>query len=286
MRGVVVVNGYYKSESESYRFRRLQESFAARGVELFLYENNIPYSEKSFSDTDFCIFCDKDVYLSRLIEKAGVRVFNRSDVLERTDGKLATYVFLTGEKEVKMPATVPAPKKYFYVRDRSFLDAVGEKLGFPVVVKESFGSLGKQVYLAKDREELYRIDEETGTAEKLFQAYHSGGYGQSVRVICIGNRPIGAMKLTSEGDFKSNAFQGGKGEKFELTPAYSRAASRVAEALGADYCGIDFFADEPTLIEVNGNAYFSEFEKVTGADVAGAFADHILAILSPRDGIR
>ncbi len=286
MKGIVVVNGYYTSESERYRCEKLTEEFSRRGVELTIYKNNRVFEKNILEGVDFCLFFDKDYHLSRLIEKSGVRVFNTTDVLEITDNKTSTFVYLEGQEGITMPATVPAPKKYFYVQDRAFLDAVEEKLGLPVVLKESCGSLGKQVYLARTREELEQVDEATATTDKLFQEYRASSFGQSVRIICVGGKALGAMKLTSEGDFRSNAHLGGVGSVFPMNKEYKNAAEKVAEVLQADYAGIDFFADEPVLIEVNGNAYFKQFEEVTGINVAAKYADHILESLSPREGIR
>ena len=57
------------------------------------------------------------------------------------------------------------------------------------------------------------------------------------------------------------------------------SAERVAEILGLDYCACDLLIGsdgEPILTEVNSNAFFAEGERVTGVDVAGAYAEYIV----------
>lgn len=284
MKGLIVRNGYYTSENEDHRCKKLVECFLSRGVEVDVYNNRFVWKEEDFRCYDFCLFFDKDVYLSSFLQNCGIRMFNDTNVLIRTDNKIETYLFLKG-KGVEMPATVPAPKKFFYVQDREYLDAVASFFGYPLVVKEAYGSLGKQVYLISDAESLYKTDEETGTKDKLYQSFYKYSQGESVRIICIGGKAIGGMKLSSKGDFRSNAHLGGQGENFPLTDEYKKAAEKVADLLGADYVGIDFFADKPVLIEVNGNAYYKQFEQVTGIDVTRLYVDYILESLSPRDGI-
>ena len=280
MKGILFVNGYYFSESDKRRCERLIGAFSARGVKTTVYRNNVPLRKESFVGVDFCVFFDKDYFASRFIENLGVRVFNRTEVLEITDNKNKTYAFLYGKTGVEMPATVLAPKKFFDTQDREYLDAVGSLLGFPLVLKEACGSLGKQVYLIENKEELYLKDAETGTKDKQFQSFRKESYGKSIRVLCIGKKAIGGMRLSSSGDFRSNAHLGGAGEKISLNEAYRDAAEEIARILDADYLGIDFFADRPILIEVNGNAYFDKFEQTTGVDVAKAYVDYILESFS------
>ena len=281
MKGILFVNGYYFSENEKDRCARLVKAFSDRGVEVAVFKNNVPLEKELFDGVDFCLFFDKDYFASRFIENLGIKVFNRTEVLEITDNKNRTYAFLYGKTKVKMPATVLAPKKFFYAQDRAYLDAVSDRLGFPFVMKEACGSLGKQVYLIENKEQLYEKDEETGTVDKQFQSFRRESFGRSVRIICIGKKAIGGMKLSSQGDFRSNAHLGGEGRKTELSKEYKEAAEEIASLLDADYIGIDFFADEPVLIEINGSAYFSQFEKVTGIDVAAKYADYILESFSP-----
>ena len=47
-----------------------------------------------------------------------------------------------------------------------------------------------------------------------------------------------------------------------------------------EYAGIDLLFgenDEPILCEINSNAFFEEFEKVTGINAAAAFAEMVIS---------
>jgi gamma-F420-2:alpha-L-glutamate ligase len=55
-------------------------------------------------------------------------------------------------------------------------------------------------------------------------------------------------------------------------------AEKAASILGLDYCGVDVLIGpkgEPILCEVNSNAFIEGIEKVTGVNVASAYAHHI-----------
>lgn len=58
-----------------------------------------------------------------------------------------------------MIPTVVAPMTYENIGYTSFdfLDRVISEFGFPLVVKECFGSFGMQVYMVHDREELEKL---------------------------------------------------------------------------------------------------------------------------------
>ena len=56
-------------------------------------------------------------------------------------------------------------------------------------------------------------------------------------------------------------------------------ASNIVQKLDILYAGIDLLYDEndePVLCEINSNAFFEEFEKVTGIDVAKLYVDMVI----------
>ena len=56
------------------------------------------------------------------------------------------------------------------------------------------------------------------------------------------------------------------------------ASDRVYRIAQIDYCGVDLLKGphgEPILCEVNSNAFIQGIEKVTGINVAGAYASYI-----------
>ena len=86
-------------------------------------------------------------------------------------------------------------------------------------------------------------------------------------------------RIACDGEFRSNIELGGVGKKVDPPKEYLVAAEKAAKILGLDYCGVDLLETKegPVLCEVNSNAFFEGFEKVTGQDVATAYANYIVA---------
>lgn len=276
MKGAIVINGYYSSPASVYQADRMKEELSKLGAETEIVKNNRPFPIGEKYDYDFAVFFDKDVNLARNMEESGTIVFNSSFSIENTDDKIKTALIAERDKEIVTPVTIPCPKKYSYVKDTEYLNKVGDILGYPLVVKEAKGSLGEQVFLAENFDSLVKIDESIGNKEKLYQQYVYESKGKSARIIVIGKKYFCAMLLSNDRDFRSNAHLGGKGIAVDADEEFVKAAERVAELFDLDYCGVDFFAVAPILIEVNGNAYFTEIEKVTGKNVARRYSEYII----------
>ena len=91
------------------------------------------------------------------------------------------------------------------------------------------------------------------------------------------------MKRSNDnGDFRSNVAQGGHGEPVELPASFIETAEKAAKILNLDYCGVDLLDDKdgnPILCEVNSNAFLQEIERITGKNIAGIYAKHIVESL-------
>ena len=288
MKGLILVNAYTQSEHELNQPRRIMAELAGLGVPCDLRRNNfVPawvagdIRSDAARGYDFCVYLDKDRYVPRLLERTGMRLFNRAQAVEACDDKMLTHIALA--EMVPMPATIPAPLCYTAGAPLSeeFLGRVEDILGYPVVVKECYGSLGMGVYLAHDRAQLREIAASLQGKPHLFQKFITESAGRDLRVIVIGGRAVGAMRRTSQGDFRSNAELGGRGEAAAPDPAVTAICERAASALGLDYCGVDLLlsADGPLVCEVNSNAFFGTFERVTDINVARAYAEHIVSTM-------
>ena len=97
-------------------------------------------------------------------------------------------------------------------------------------------------------------------------------------MLVVGGRAVAAMRRVAENDFRSNAELGGRGEQYPLDTVSAAYCEKIAGALGLDFCGIDllFGRDGYKVCEVNSNAFFGTFERVTGVNVARLYAAHIL----------
>lgn len=289
-KGLFVYNAYLQSNGVKYVARRLNEELTKLGATLSLTPNKGAslYIGKDgrlcngYAEYDFGIYWDKDLALSLLLEKSGLRLFNSANAIRLCDDKSLTAVTLANEG-IAMPFTIPAPLNYVGGFDESFLKDVARILGLPLIAKEVFGSLGKEVFLIQDFLELCRFEKDHATTNHLYQQFISSSFGQDYRLIVIGGKFFaGMLRKNASGDFRSNIAQGAIGIKTEIPASYQAVAEKAATLLGLDYCGVDILIGEngePLLCEVNSNAYMEGIEKTTGANIAKAYAEHIIASL-------
>ncbi|MCL2488236.1 MAG: RimK family alpha-L-glutamate ligase [Oscillospiraceae bacterium] len=220
---------------------------------------------------DFVLFWDKDVRLARAMEAAGWRLFNRAEAVALCDDKAATHLRLAAVG-IPMPATVTAPMTYFHIDPGPaavFLREAARLLGFPMVVKECFGSLGGQVYLARDPTELARLADAMAARPFLCQQYIPGG-NTDKRLYVVGDRVAAAMTRHNRADFRANIAGGGVSAAYSPTAEEQALAVESCRVLGLDFGGVDMLDDggRPLVCEVNASAYLAEIERVTGVDVA------------------
>lgn len=285
--GTILINAYTQRESELYQPKRLKEELEKLGVSVQIKRNILPAGLADGEVTseqfgDFCVYLDKDRYAGALLEKTGLRLFNSAAAVAVCDDKMATFAALVGQG-------IPFPDSYFAplcysdepVSDE-LLDGVAARLGYPLVVKTCYGSLGQGVFLAENREQLFALARKLQSVPHLFQKFVASSKGRDVRVIVIGGEARVAMLRTSNGDFRSNIELGGKGTPYEIDKALKEVSEKVARALKLDYCGIDLLFDGAggyTVCEVNSNAFFGGMERVTGYPVAAEYAKYITKVI-------
>lgn len=289
-KGAIIVNAYQRLEEAMYQPRRLCEEFDALGAEAEILRNDFfPVSvggdeglHCGLDDYDFVVYLDKDKYVLQALGETGVPVFNSPHAIATCDDKMTTHLALS-RTGIPMPKTLPGLLCYDPTEPikNSTLFIVELALGFPAVVKESYGSLGKEVFLVHDREQLRLALERVKCRPHLLQEFVPTSAGRDLRVIVVGDRVLGGMLRIGGGDdFRSNIGAGGRGEPYEVPEEVAQYALRAAKTIGLDYCGMDFLFGkdgEMLLCEVNSNAFFRTFESVTGINVARPYAEHILS---------
>lgn len=296
MKAIILTNAYTNTGDIAYQPERLKEEFEKLGVSADVKPNSFfPISivdgkiNLSLEGYDFCVFLDKDKYALKGIEKSGLPVYNAYEPITICDDKMLTFLYLANNG-IPMPKTIPG-LLCFNKNGKisaSTVDAIVDKLGLPVIVKECFGSLGKGVYLANTKQELTDVCQKLIGKPHLFQEFISSSYGKDIRVIVIGDKVVGAIMRVSNGDFRSNISSGGHGEKFELDDKMKSLALKVSKTLNLKYCGMDFLIGkngEPLVCEVNSNAFFKGFEKTTGINVAKLYAQFIIEDLKTKKGV-
>lgn len=290
--GWLVVNRFLQTNKFTDLYDRLKKGAEQAGLGLFVKTGCDLLNEtssgflKEQEKPDFALFWDKDVRLAKGLESMGIRVFNSAKSIEICDDKSLTHQALAGV--VPMPKTIMAPMTYEGVgyTDLSFVEIVGEALGFPMVIKECFGSFGAQVYLVHTLQEAKEKAKSLAGTPFLFQECIATSFGRDVRLQVVGGRVIAAMLRYSEtGDFRAGITSGGTMKTYEPTNRQTELAVKVCKTLGLDFAGVDFLFgknDEPILCEVNSNAHFKNLYDCTGVDAAAAIMEHIADKLEGR----
>lgn len=289
MTGWLVVNEFLQSNKFNEIHQWLSHAGMRQGINLVLKTNSellidLP-GGKSEGDIDFVLFWDKDVRLAKHLEQIGYPVFNSSKAIEVCDDKSLTHLTLMNES-IKMPRTIIAPKTFDNIgyTNLDFAKEAGERLGYPLVVKECFGSFGQQVYLVNDLEELENKIKALGTRPILLQEFISSSFGRDVRIQVVGSKVVASMYRHSDnGDFRANLSIGGKMKKYSPTKEQSRLAITCCEIIGLDFAGVDILFgqdDEAIICEVNSNAHFKNIFDCTGINVADEIISYIKSKLN------
>ena len=293
MRGLIITN--QELGHNKYKIQRLKEEFFKQNVSLDVFVNDgtravirdnnlyirLPHA-------DFVIYLDKDIYLARELEKAGYRLFNKADFIKLCDDKMLTNI-ACANKGIRMPRTVAGPLFYserLKKENLTFLDQLMHDLGMPMVVKEVYGSLGSGVHLVKTKEELVKLYRSICRKPIQFQEFISSSYGKSMRVLVIDKKVVGGFIRQNVGDFRSNFGSTATSKKAENCEKYLEFAQDIANKFDIEYAGIDIlfgYGDEPILCEMNSNAFFEEFERVTEINVAKKIADMIIKTINKEN---
>ena len=290
MAGYVIYNGFWNKIPPD-PAQRMVTAAAANGVTFAIYPNTsfvmsvAPLSVtapdgKRLSADDFVLFWDKDTRLAKTLESVGVRVYNSAHAIEICDDKSETHRILAAIG-VPQPETLLAPMTYTKVTPSvdAFLDAAAERLGFPLVVKECYGSFGDQVSLAHSIEELRERAYTMESRPFMLQRFMSEAAGEDVRLYIVGGRVVASMRRRSDGeDFRANLRQGGSAEPYTPTEEEVALALRCCRELGLCFGGIDFLhTNEGVMVcEVNSNAHLAGIIACTGVDVADEIVSWVL----------
>lgn len=286
MNGIIIVN--QELGHNKYKIERFKEEFYKYGVSLNVFVNNGTLAvikdnniEIKLPKCDFIIYLDKDIYLARELEKAGYRLFNKADFIKLCDDKMLTNI-MCANHGIDMPKTIAGPLFYSKTLTKdnlTFLDDVIKELGLPLIMKRVYGSLGEGVYLVNNKEELEKLYIENCRQPLQFQEYIKTSFGKSMRVLIIDGKVVGGFIRYNTVDFRSNYGSTATAKKAENCDEYFAFARKIANIFNIEYAGIDLLFGEnnkPILCEINSNAFFEEFEKITEINVAKLFIEMVI----------
>lgn len=282
---LIVINGYGLAGGIQHQVKRLTEEFSKRGIETEIIKNTGVFAyilrentHISLPKHDFILYLDKDRYVAEMLEKNGYKLFNNIEAISKCDDKMLTHICLSNAG-IKMPSTISSTLCYTDNGNRDYLDTIIKTIGLPMIVKENYGSLGKQVYLAKTKERLLELENRLIHVPHLYQEFISSSVGKDYRIIVINNKVVAYMRRVNKKSYLSNLAAGGTAEACELPQSYLDMAEKASKILGLDYCGVDILEGpngEPILSEVNSNAFYEGIEKTTGINVAGCYVDYLI----------
>ncbi len=197
--------------------------------------------------------------LIRHLERLGVPCINSSLSVDTVKDKLFTQQILA-QRNMPVPKTMllKFPVDHHHIE---------RYMGFPLVVKTLSGSLGKGVFLARDREkfkELTDILEVTNNnMHIILQQMVMDSYGRDLRVFVVGGRVVGCMLREAVGhEFRANYSAGGTVTQFPLTEDIEWLAIEATKILGLDISGVDLLFDKGKykICEVNSSPMFKGME--------------------------
>lgn len=284
MQGWLVVNSFLHSPKFGELYKFFQDSANKLNIRLQVKTTDslLCAVDDNFTEydlPDFVIFWDKDIYLAQRLGKAGIPLYNSAKSIELCDNKILTALALANK--VAMPATIIAPKTFDGVgyNNDAFIRRATEVLGFPVIVKEAYGSFGQQVYLARTLDEVKKIIKKINYKDCLFQQYIAQSSGRDIRINVVGGKVVAAMLRYNDNDFRSNITNGGKMQAVTPTKEQAEIAIRACRILGLDFAGVDvlFGKDgKPYVCEVNSNVHFKSTYDCTGIDMSELILRYIV----------
>lgn len=289
LNGWIVYNGHLPGDKFLDYANLVRDAANKLGVNMDVYPNHHLLSSLSTKGNgilkkddlpDFVIFGDKDILLARQFEQLGIPVFNSSFAIEACDHKGLMYQLLA-QYNIPIPETIVGPKIYPGTKeiDEASFQHVIQQLGFPMIIKEAYGSFGEQVYLIHNEEEMIAKLHEVQGKPFLFQEFISTSYGRDVRLNVVGDRVVTSMLRYAKDDFRANVSAGGSMKPYTPSEEEKDLAIQASRAIGADFSGVDLLFgpdDQPIVCEINGNAHIRNIYNCTGVNVADDMISYII----------
>jgi ribosomal protein S6--L-glutamate ligase len=204
-------------------------------------------------------------------QAAGTRILNTPAALETCVDKYLATAKLAA-------AGLLVPPTIVCQHDDAAMEAF-TALGGDVVIKPLFGSEGRGMVRVSETEMAWRTFRAIERVQAVLYVQRFIPHeGYDLRAFVLGGRVLTAMRRRSNGDWRTNVAQGGKGEPITLTNQEEDLALRAAAALGADACGVDLLPGKDGLLyvlEVNAVPGWRALAPVTGIDVAAEIVQYI-----------
>lgn len=224
-----------------------------------------------YSGLDFiiqrCVSFYRALSSTAIFEEQGIQVVNNFNVIRDCEDKLYTTLKLAKNN-------IPVPRTGVSFSRDGCLD-IAEKLGYPLVVKPIYGSWGRMVSRALDRDSLLEIIE---FREYMQSPYLKVHYVQEyidkpsrdIRAFYFwGEVPAAIYRVSNS--WKTNTALGGVAVEAELNNELIEIVKKTGYIMGGGVLGIDILESRDGryfVSEVNAVPEFRNTVRVTGKDLA------------------
>ena len=205
--------------------------------------------EKSITEEEYSFAINKtrNYFIAKILENLGIRVFNNSKITKLCNDKNSTYI------EVAKKG-IPCLDTFIFNKD----NINKNNINYPIIIKQPFGHGGENIYLCNSNKDLDFIISNIKGDYVTIQQYLQSRKINDIRVFIMGNKPLCAVKRTSQKGFKANFCQGGKISLFDIDEKLKEYIDKILEIGYFDFVGFDFLFDDKSY-------YFNEIEDVVGS---------------------
>lgn len=224
-----------------------------------------------------CVGHYRSLYLTAIIENAGIPIINSFSTTFICGDKLLTSLALT-------KAGIPTPKTFVAFTRDGALKAL-DVLGYPAILKPVVGSWGRLVSLVKDVETAKVVIEHRELLYPLYQVFYVQEYikkpDRDIRCFVVGDEAIAAIyRYAAPGEWRSNTALGGKAVKLEISDELRELSIKAAKAVGAHVVGVDCLESERGLLvhELNSVTEFRNAAPATGIDIARKIIEYAVGL--------
>ncbi len=250
-------------------------------VELVMLDDRkLVFDLRSRPDVDVvierCINHSRALHAMILFEAAGIPCVNTAKVASICGDKLQTSVALDSYG-------VPQPRVNVAFTEESAMKALDD-LGYPAVLKPAVGSWGRLLSKVNDRDAAETVLEH----KTVLGSYHHSIFymqeyiekqGRDIRSFVIGGECVAAIYRESD-HWITNTARGAKTSKCEVTDELRDISLRGARAVEGSVVALDLFETGDGLLvnEVNYTMEFRNSVSVTGVDIPGLIAAHVVDV--------
>lgn len=265
--------------------RLLLDAFAERGVTVDVIDIRTEVFDPTDGDRwqafdlvlDRCVSLTASLTAVRIIESFGVRCVNASSAIEICSDKMRTTLALIG-------AGVATPGVRIGFGGEAGLAAV-EGIGYPAVLKPTVGSWGRLLARLNDRDAAEAVVEHRemlgSAAQHVYYAQeHINKPGRDLRVFIVGGEAVAGIERRS-GHWVTNTARGARTAGWTPTAEASELSIAAVRAVGADVGAVDLLEcpQRGLLVnEVNHSMEFRNSIDVSGVDIPGRVADHLMSM--------